>query len=787
MTETPVSIVMAAFNSTAYLREAITSLQNQTMNVFELIIIDDGSTDTTSEIIKEAVRNDPRIQYLRNDKNQGLAASLNLGMERARGRYIARMDADDVAAPDRLEQQVAFFEEDPGLALLGSNVLLTDDGGTEIEKTCLPEDDWTIRCTCLFQNPFAHPSVMMRAAPFREGGLRYDPTYETTQDWELWTRLLSYGKARNLPSPLVRMRLHGSSVSARRRAIQVENSLRVQRKYVEEFLGGRFWDENAFTLINNRFLGDLNAADPGGHDLIDACHRALDLLKNVTDRYPRKQNTGFVNFVVLRCVRMGLLPPLRQGFAGLAARLMVRYPAETGSAAIDLFRLLLTRLTSPVRKNGYAKKRAGDETIALGAGGDERNVRAAYDILEVEKTFSDVIARQETSSQAGSLGRSECSRQGSRITLVISSLECGGAERVASLLSTYWSELGWTITVVTFSHPDKKPFHSLYKDTQYLPLDIALPSPNQIAGILNVFHGIVALRQALKQTEPDVVLSFGDTTNVRVLLAGIGLKKPIVVSERSDPAFAPIRRPWSFLRRLTYVFANRIVVQSRGAKNYFSSYPEEKLAIIPNPIPASANNTPLKNDPLRKPTVVSIGRLSEEKRFDLLLKAFAGLWGRHPDWNLKIFGEGPLRQELEATAQSLGLDPKTTFLGQTDRPQEALRQADLYVLSSRFEGFPNALCEAMAAGLPVIATDCPSGPREIIHDGIDGLLVSNGDVRALTDAMDKLVSDKALRHRLGSEATHITDRFPMEKIAAMWEEVFREAIRMNSPSPTRRK
>ena len=93
----------------------------------------------------------------------------------------------------------------------------------------------------------------------------------------------------------------------------------------------------------------------------------------------------------------------------------------------------------------------------------------------------------------------------------------------------------------------------------------------------------------------------------------------------------------------------------------------------------------------------------------------------------------------------------------------------------------------MAAGLPVIATDCPSGPREIIHDGIDGLLVSNGDVRALTDAMDKLVSDKALRHRLGSEATHITDRFPMEKIAAMWEEVFREAIRMNSPSPTRRK
>ena len=177
-----------------------------------------------------------------------------------------------------------------------------------------------------------------------------------------------------------------------------------------------------------------------------------------------------------------------------------------------------------------------------------------------------------------------------------------------------------------------------------------------------------------------------------------------------------------------------------------------------------------------KPLAVSIARLIHAKGFDLVLRAFARVSSKHPQWTLAIVGEGPLRTRLEDLCDELKIRQRVFFTGQVKNPDEILSRADLFVMSSRFEGFPNALCEAMAHGVPVISTDCPSGPRAIIRDNVDGVLIPNGDVEALAAAMDRLMGDGVERKRLGLGATYVTERFGLDKVMAMWETALERAL-----------
>ncbi len=363
-----------------------------------------------------------------------------------------------------------------------------------------------------------------------------------------------------------------------------------------------------------------------------------------------------------------------------------------------------------------------------------------------------------------------------RLTLVISSLSSGGAERVMSIMANYWAAKGWKITLMTFDDNTTPPFYNLDYRVLHLPLGIAGDSPNAIISIWNNWQRIRTLRSAICDSKPDTVISFMDKINVLTLLATRWLNIPVLVSERIDPTRHCIGKIWEQLRQWTYPFADRIVVQTQRIQSSFFPKLHARTCIIPNPVVLPSVEKELLDKVLGERSLVAMGRLQQQKGFDLLIQAFAKLKDRYPQWILTILGEGSLRSQLESLRSQLGLAEQIHFPGLVKNTSEFLKQADLFVMSSRFEGFPNALCEAMACGLPVISFDCPSGPREIIRDGVDGVLVPTEDVSALAAAMERLMSDEQERKRLAVNAPCVTQRFSLENVMGMWSGLIEEVI-----------
>ena len=342
------------------------------------------------------------------------------------------------------------------------------------------------------------------------------------------------------------------------------------------------------------------------------------------------------------------------------------------------------------------------------------------------------------------------------------------------LLSEGFLKKSHVVTVVTFFGVGADRF-KLPDGVDRVALNIAADSRSFIHGLWNNLHRLAALRKAISATRPDIVISNMSQTNVLTKLALANTGHPVVMIEHSDPAINARRRIWELLRRAVYPRAAALVSVSRSIDDYFRWLPESKKAVIPNPLATSALEISSKDSPhldANKKWIAAMGRLIHLKGFDRLLAAFGKLAPKHPDWRLVIIGEGEQRSNLQQLIERLGLKESVQLAGFLNNPVDVLRNADFFVLSSRTEGFPYALLEAMSCGLPAIAMECTSGPREIIRNGTDGILVPDGDIEGLAAAMDRLMSDATERRRLAARAPDVLERFALEKIIAQWETLF---------------
>lgn len=305
-----------------------------------------------------------------------------------------------------------------------------------------------------------------------------------------------------------------------------------------------------------------------------------------------------------------------------------------------------------------------------------------------------------------------------------------------SIMANYWAKKGWQVTLLTFDDGTTAPFYNIDSRISHLSLRLARDSSNSLKAIHNNLSRIRILRAAIRRSQPDCVLSFMDQINVLTLMATEGLKIPVIVVEQSFPPAQHIGRAWNQLRNWTYPRAFRVVGVTARALSHFSPRIQARSCVIHNPVllPPAISEQPAQKL-LDYPALLAVGRLDEPKGHDLLLRAFAQLIDRHANWSLTILGEGPLRHELETLCRTLGVTERVRLPGRVSNPEQFLRQASIFVMASRSEGFPMALGEAMACGLPVIATDCPSGPAEMIRDGVDGMLVPTENVEALSSSL----------------------------------------------------
>lgn len=363
-----------------------------------------------------------------------------------------------------------------------------------------------------------------------------------------------------------------------------------------------------------------------------------------------------------------------------------------------------------------------------------------------------------------------------RILFFVGSMNAGGAERVAATLANAWAARGDEVYLVMTHLGSQHSFYALHPQVRCVPLLHFLPRWGRW---LKPWAKIRALRAVYAHIQPDVIVSFLTNVNVNVLFALGHTAVPIIVSERTHPVYSHSATfVLRLLRRWLYSRASAVVLQTEAsARDFAQVYTHSRpYVVIPNPIDTELLHwQPVYERPLvAPPKLVALGRLAAVKRFELLIQAFSLLPEAYADWELHIYGEGPQRSQLTQLAQQLGVHERVFLPGRTEQPWHKLAHAQLFALCSAYEGFPNALLEAMALGLPCVAVDCPSGPAEMSQHGkVARLVPMDAGAPQLAQALAELMGDPQQRRELGRAArTSVFQHYSLEAVLCLWDNLF---------------
>lgn len=350
-----------------------------------------------------------------------------------------------------------------------------------------------------------------------------------------------------------------------------------------------------------------------------------------------------------------------------------------------------------------------------------------------------------------------------KITLLISSLSLGGAERTVCNIANYLSEKGHEVDVLTVS--GEKSYHLNPKVNLICMFD---ETQSRLPHFLINLFRLYNFNKYLRKNKRDIYLSFLPKLSTLLLRQRKLIQGTVIIAERGDPKNIP--QSLAKVRDKYYHLSDGFVFQTEEAQQYYKDkgFNISNSIIIPNAINSECLRPEYKGKPNYE--IVTVGRLSHQKNIQMLIEAFSNLAHDYPKFTLKIYGDGPLKEELSSQAQTLGIQDRVKFMGFVDNITDRIKGASLFVLPSNYEGMPNALAEAMALGLPCISTDCPvGGPRFLIQDGINGLLIPVGDTNSLIGSMRLLLNNPDKASEIGRNARMIIDRLKPETIYNQWE------------------
>ena len=350
-----------------------------------------------------------------------------------------------------------------------------------------------------------------------------------------------------------------------------------------------------------------------------------------------------------------------------------------------------------------------------------------------------------------------------KVAIINTSLRRGGSERVTVILAEHLNKIGVNTEIITiYKDEDEYSFPNNIK--RHIVLNNEERKKNKF---LKIFLSNKRIRNIIKERNIDTFIIMDLPLYTYSIPSTLFLDTRVIVSERNDPASYSGSKIIKISSRFLMKFADGFIFQTNDAKNFYGDFLKGRGTVIHNPF--VGENIPEIHTGVKDKEIVTMGRLYPQKNQKILIEAFFNIAKKIPDYRLVIYGEGPLREDLEKQIKRYKMEDRISLPGNFIDVHDRIKKAALFVMTSNFEGMPNALIEAMAMGIPCISTDCPcGGPRELIRNGVNGILIPVNDTKSLEVAMIKVLLDNDLSESISKNSIKIREELNVEKICNEW-------------------